>query len=96
VVGRRDAPGRPALYGTTPYFLEAFTLRALHELPALNAVAADAAAEGTAIEGSAGDPVEAALAAGAAAVQHGAGDAGDSGANPEGEDSGFPPLAPDA
>ncbi len=31
--GRRDVPGRPAEYKTTPEFLEAFGLRSLAELP---------------------------------------------------------------
>jgi segregation and condensation protein B len=36
IVGRRDAPGRPALYGTTALFLEIFGLRSLLELPPLS------------------------------------------------------------
>lgn len=35
VVGHRDAPGRPALYGTTHTFLDYFGLRSLEELPTL-------------------------------------------------------------
>lgn len=35
VVGHRDVPGRPALYGTTKMFLDYFNLRALSELPDL-------------------------------------------------------------
>jgi len=35
ICGRKDAPGRPLLYGTSPYFLEAFGLRKLDELPDL-------------------------------------------------------------
>jgi segregation and condensation protein B len=31
--GRRESPGRPALWGTTPRFLEQFGLRSLAELP---------------------------------------------------------------
>ena len=31
--GRKDVPGRPILYKTTPDFLEAFGLRSLEELP---------------------------------------------------------------
>ena len=31
--GRKDVPGRPMLYKTTPEFLEAFGLRTLEELP---------------------------------------------------------------
>jgi segregation and condensation protein B len=32
-VGRKDAPGRPILYGTTPAFLQHFGLVSLDELP---------------------------------------------------------------
>jgi segregation and condensation protein B len=35
VVGHRDVPGRPALYGTTRAFLDYFGLRSLDELPTL-------------------------------------------------------------
>lgn len=35
VVGHRDVPGRPALYGTTRAFLDYFNLRSLDELPPL-------------------------------------------------------------
>jgi segregation and condensation protein B len=35
VVGHREAPGRPALYGTTRRFLDYFGLRSLDELPTL-------------------------------------------------------------
>lgn len=31
--GRREVPGRPTLWGTTPKFLEQFSLRALSDLP---------------------------------------------------------------
>ncbi|MDI3281392.1 MAG: SMC-Scp complex subunit ScpB [Bacillota bacterium] len=34
-VGRKDAPGRPILYGTTELFLKAFGLRSLADLPPL-------------------------------------------------------------
>ncbi|MFQ5894708.1 MAG: SMC-Scp complex subunit ScpB [Nitrospinota bacterium] len=34
ILGRRDAPGRPLVYGTTPRFLERFGLRSLADLPA--------------------------------------------------------------
>ncbi len=33
VVGRRDTPGRPALYATTDNFLKRFKLKSLNELP---------------------------------------------------------------
>ena len=35
VTGRKDEPGRPLLYGTTPDFLSLFGLRDLSELPTL-------------------------------------------------------------
>lgn len=35
VVGHREVPGRPALYGTTRGFLDYFNLRSLEELPTL-------------------------------------------------------------
>lgn len=35
VVGHRDVPGKPALYGTTRRFLDYFNLQSLSELPAL-------------------------------------------------------------
>jgi segregation and condensation protein B len=37
-VGRREVPGRPALYGTTREFLEHFNLKSLDELPPLAAL----------------------------------------------------------
>lgn len=38
VVGHRDVPGRPALYGTSRAFLDYFQLRSLDELPPLSAL----------------------------------------------------------
>ena len=35
IAGRKDIPGRPLLYTTTPRFLEAFGLKSLKELPSL-------------------------------------------------------------
>ncbi|MGF1509560.1 MAG: SMC-Scp complex subunit ScpB [Myxococcota bacterium] len=35
IVGKKEEVGRPILYGTTPYFLEFFGLKALSELPSL-------------------------------------------------------------
>ncbi len=40
VLGHRDAPGRPALLGTTPQFLDDLGLRALDDLPSLEAALA--------------------------------------------------------
>lgn len=38
VVGHRDVPGRPAMYATTRGFLDYFNLKALNELPTLEAI----------------------------------------------------------
>lgn len=35
IVGRKDVPGKPIMYGTTKRFLEVFNLRDLTELPTL-------------------------------------------------------------
>ncbi|MSD83201.1 SMC-Scp complex subunit ScpB [Lactobacillus curvatus] len=40
--GRKDAPGRPILYGTSTYFLDYFGLESLDELPPLEQLALDA------------------------------------------------------
>lgn len=50
VVGEREAPGRPALYGTTRAFLDYFNLRSLDQLPPLPEIRAlleNAASDGT-------------------------------------------------
>ena len=36
VVGKKDTPGRPLLYGTTDFFLEYFGLNSLKDLPPLD------------------------------------------------------------
>ena len=38
MVGRKDVPGRPSLYATTPYFLSYFGLASLEELPPLKEI----------------------------------------------------------
>ncbi len=38
VVGHRDVPGRPALFGTTREFLDYFNLKSLDELPTLSEI----------------------------------------------------------
>jgi segregation and condensation protein B len=48
IVGRRDAPGRPVLYGTSAGFLETFGLRSLSDLPTLREVEVPAANAGSA------------------------------------------------
>jgi segregation and condensation protein B len=35
IVGRKDVPGRPIMYGTTKFFLEHFWLQDLSQLPPL-------------------------------------------------------------
>ena len=35
IVGRKEVPGRPIMYGTSKFFLEHFGLRDLSELPPL-------------------------------------------------------------
>ncbi|MDE7429250.1 MAG: SMC-Scp complex subunit ScpB [Lachnospiraceae bacterium] len=37
-VGRKDAPGRPLLFGTTEQFLRSFGVKSIEELPELSAV----------------------------------------------------------
>ena len=39
--GRKDAPGRPILYATTPFFLDYFGLHTLDDLPPLDEAKAD-------------------------------------------------------
>jgi segregation and condensation protein B len=38
IVGRKDVPGRPIIYGTTRKFLEVFNLRDLSDLPSLKEI----------------------------------------------------------
>jgi len=52
VIGHRDAPGRPALFGTTRQFLDDLGLRALDELPPLDSAQAAAALQGLDLGGS--------------------------------------------
>lgn len=51
VLGRKEIPGRPLIYGTTRQFLEVFGLRDLKDLPTLKEIAAMGEAE----DDSAGD-----------------------------------------
>ena len=59
IVGRRDAPGRPALYGTSANFLEVFGLRSLRDLPELRKLIEPAAEEGIGVEEAGGPPPDA-------------------------------------
>jgi segregation and condensation protein B len=44
VIGRKEAPGRPFLYGTTKEFLQYFGLKDLTELPTLKDLVREEAA----------------------------------------------------
>jgi segregation and condensation protein B len=60
IVGRRDAPGKPPLYGTTATFLETFGLRSLRDMPTLREIAAPEEQAGTALaDATAGAAVDA-------------------------------------
>ncbi len=50
IVGRRDAPGRPALYASTSTFLETFGLRSLRDMPPLREIESMLQEEGTPVE----------------------------------------------
>ncbi|MEW5894374.1 MAG: SMC-Scp complex subunit ScpB [Candidatus Omnitrophota bacterium] len=52
IVGRKDVPGRPFLYGTTKLFLEYFGLKSLKDLPKLE----DVSSEILGINGAEGTP----------------------------------------
>ena len=53
IVGRRDVPGRPSLYGSTSHFLETFGLRSLRDLPDLREARAMVEEDGTIVDLSA-------------------------------------------
>lgn len=63
VLGYRDAPGRPALLGTTRRFLEDLGLRALDELPALDSVESEPMLESLPFASSDADWLEGSVAA---------------------------------
>lgn len=56
ISGRKEAVGRPLLYGTTPEFLEAFGLKDLHELPSLKELGPAPDAEDTVTPSETGQP----------------------------------------
>ena len=66
VVGHRDVPGRPAMYGTTRQFLDYFNLKGLDDLPTLmelrdiDTINAELELAWPGVEQAAGDSVEAA------------------------------------
>jgi len=66
VLGHRETPGRPALYGTTKTFLDDLGLRSLEELPPLEEIAQTLQHETTAVETSVQKPAAEAAALGTA------------------------------
>ena len=70
ILGRKDAPGRPLLYGTTKEFMEVFGLPDLAALPPLPALGNLAEALATSVE--AGRPGDAAPEAANEGEDHGA------------------------
>jgi segregation and condensation protein B len=64
--GRKEAPGRPTLWGTTPKFLEQFGLKSLNDLPKREELLAERPAP-LALAAGAGDDVGAAADEGAGA-----------------------------
>ena len=50
IVGRRDVPGRPSLYGSSSHFLETFGLRSLRDLPDLREAHAMVEKDGTIVD----------------------------------------------
>ncbi|MCI1193688.1 SMC-Scp complex subunit ScpB [Calidifontimicrobium sp. SYSU G02091] len=84
VIGHRDAPGRPALYGTTRQFLDDLGLASLADLPAIDGASPAAVAEAPPLQpslldvaehGDDGDSAVAADAPSAVAVGEAAADA---------------------
>jgi segregation and condensation protein B len=72
-IGHRDAPGRPALYGTTRQFLDDLGLRSLQELPPLEDGWSEAATHMLLQAGGSDSPVtEEAAVHSSAADQHAA------------------------
>ena len=59
VVGQREAPGRPSMYGTTRAFLDYFNLRTLEELPPVEEIKAMIELPAAGQEASAEAPPEA-------------------------------------
>jgi segregation and condensation protein B len=82
LLGRKDEPGRPLLYGTTPAFLELFGLASLKDLPTLKEFSELSEESRGLFERRMGEPVpdvEDADEAGDARAQDGDGDAPDPG-----------------
>jgi len=100
MLGRKDEPGRPLLYGTTPFFLDFFGMRSLKDLPTLREFT-ELSEENRALfkkkTGESIEEAEAALLAAEEAAQRDSlsapaadGDEGDEGGASEGEGDGAP------
>jgi segregation and condensation protein B len=50
VIGHKEVPGRPALFGTTPFFLDYFGLTSLSELPPLQDFIDQSASDSAGVE----------------------------------------------
>lgn len=77
ILGKKDVPGRPLLYGTTRKFLEAFGLSSLGELPSLKDIEEVLAARGEGVADSAGSEVESVSGPEAEAAETGPHEGGD-------------------
>ncbi|HEU4538208.1 MAG TPA: SMC-Scp complex subunit ScpB, partial [Polyangiaceae bacterium] len=70
IMGKKEEPGRPLLYGTTPHFLQFFSLNSLRDLPTLREFtelsddSKQAFTRETGEDPPAGEPVESGLAGG--------------------------------
>jgi len=93
VVGHRDVPGRPALFGTTRTFLDYFGLKRLDELPPLSELKDIGELEPQLPLDPDAAPAAAGIAAGDAAGPDASGDAG---ADAAGADAGDGQDTPDA
>jgi segregation and condensation protein B len=80
--GRKEVPGRPTLWGTTPRFLEQFGLKSLNDLPKREELLADRPAPLALPEGAGDDPAATGEEAGRAAGGDGGADAGPEGRGP--------------
>jgi segregation and condensation protein B len=86
ILGKRDEPGRPLIYGTTGHFLEFFGLKSLKDLPTLREFTELSDESREAFEDELGEtPEDAALRAAEAEVAEAGREAGE--ASAEGEDA---------
>ena len=79
IVGRKEEPGRPLLYGTTVRFLEFFNLRSLRDLPTLRDFRDLSEESKATVRAKFGESEAEALGQGVLGLDSDAGDAGDAG-----------------